>query len=340
MQAGHSEQLAVLALARACLDAKVALWQASAVVERIGSAEAALAGDFEPEGHHELEVRVAAREFRPFAEQTLGDLDEAWQSWRDSGLSLTTVLDEGYPLNLRYIWNRPPFLFYRGELQADDALALAVVGTRDPTPEGRDRARRMSTMLVEHGITVLSGLAKGIDTEAHEAALAAGGRTIAVLGSGHEKLYPKENAELAERIVAQGAVVSQFFPATPPTRGTFPLRNTVTSGMGQGTIVIEASATSGARLQARLAVEHGKHAFFLESLLQDHDWAKQFAAKHGAVPVRQIEDVLAHLEQPADLSARWQESRDEIIRANAEPPVVARKRLADVAVRDQQQLPI
>jgi DNA processing protein len=184
------------------------------------------------------------------------------------GIYLTTVLDEDYPANLRLIHNLPPFLFYRGRLEPFDAYSVAIVGTRGPTPEGLIRARRLAPGLNTAGVTILSGLARGIDTAVHEACLDSGGRTIAVLGSGLRNVYPPENAGLAKRIVERGAVVSQFWPDRPPTRDGFPRRNIVMSGLGQGTVVIEASSTSGAKMQARYALEHGKKLFLLSSLLQ------------------------------------------------------------------------
>jgi len=216
------------------------------------------------------------------------------RTWLDAGLSLTTVLDEDYPINLRTISNLPPFLFYRGNLRHDDARSVAVVGTREPTADGITRARNMARSLAERCVTVLSGLARGIDTVAHEATLAAHGRTIAVLGSGLLNVYPPENAELAERIARSGAVVSQFFPEAPPTRYSFPMRNVVTSGMGQGTVVIEASATSGAKMQARLALEHGKQVFLVHSLVESYDWAKAYVQR-GAIDVQSVDDVIARL---------------------------------------------
>jgi DNA processing protein len=215
-----------------------------------------------------------------------------------TGMKVVTVLDDEYPVTLRTIHNLPPFLFFRGRLREDDALAVAVVGTRQPSPDGAARARRMATRLAERGVTVVSGLARGIDTAAHEAALDAGGRTIAVLGSGLLRVYPKENEDLAHRIAESGAVVSQFWPDMPPRRQNFPLRNVVTSGLGQGTVVIEASATSGARLQARLALEHGKHVFLLKSLVDDHPWARGYA-KRGALVIKDVDDVLRALRPAA-----------------------------------------
>src|SRR5438270_14060737 len=114
-------------------------------------------------------------------------------------------------------------------------------------------------------------------------------------------MYPKDNEALADAIAERGAVFSQFFPSTPPTRRTFPLRNVVTSGMGQGTIVIEANQTSGARLQARLAIEHGKRALLLRSLVEEYEWAREFASKGGAVVIDDVDEVLAMLRKPAAL---------------------------------------
>ena len=163
-----------------------------------------------------------------------------------AGARLTTVLDQDYPINLRFVHNLPPFLFYRGHLDTDgDARSVAVVGTRSATPEGLDRAGRMAQLLTQLGITVTSGLALGIDTAAHRATLEAGGKTIAVLGNGITRVSPTQNRDLADRIVSSGGlIVSQFFPTAHAARWTFGKRNEVTSGISQGTVVIEASRTS------------------------------------------------------------------------------------------------
>lgn len=226
------------------------------------------------------------------------------------GTHLVTVLDDDYPLNLRSIFNLPPFLFYRGELHADeDARSVAVVGTRKPSEAGVRRARRMAQLLAENKVTVLSGLALGIDTAAHEAALASAGRTVAVLGSGIRRIYPRENALLTERIVERGgALVSQFWPDTPPATYTFPRRNVTMSGMGQGTVVIEASSTSGAKMQARLALEHGKKVFLIHDLVAKQDWAKKYVGR-GAVQVKAVEDILRWLRSSDAIRTREEEAR-------------------------------
>lgn len=217
---------------------------------------------------------------------------------------LTTVLDEDYPLNLRTVFNAPPFLFYRGALAADqDARSVAVVGTREPTPEGLKRAGKMARLLAEQGVTVLSGLARGIDGAAHRAALEAGGRTVAVLGTGIRRVYPAEHCELSEHISAKGALVSQFWPDTSPTTYGFPRRNVTMSGMGQGTVVIEASMTSGAKMQARLALEHGKKVFLVHQLVTEQPWAERYLAR-GAVEVHRVEDIVEKLRAPEAIRTR------------------------------------
>jgi len=224
-------------------------------------------------------------------------VDEEVEAASAVGAQLVTVMDDAYPVNLRLIPNLPPFLFYRGELRLDDARSVAVVGTRGPSPSGLGRADKMARLLAGEGVTVISGLARGIDSAAHRAALDAGGRTIAVLGTGITRCYPSENAALAEQIVGQGALVSQFWPTRPPGRDTFPRRNVVTSGIGQGTVVIEASSTSGAKMQARLALEHGKKVFLLRSLVTDQTWAQRYLER-GALEVSDVAEVVKHLAMP------------------------------------------
>lgn len=223
---------------------------------------------------------------------------------------LTTVLDDDFPLNLRAVPDRPPFLFVQGALTDADLTAVAVVGTRQVTDTGRARAERMARELVRGGCTIASGLARGVDTAAHEAALAAGGRTVAVIGTGVSRCYPAENRGLAERIVQRGAVVSQFWPTRTPGRDTFPRRNRVTSGISQGTVVIEASSTSGAKMQARLAAQHGKHVWLIQSLLDSQEWARGMAADGRAKVISSSTEIIAELRPAADvLAARGEPSK-------------------------------
>jgi DNA processing protein len=169
----------------------------------------------------------------------------------------------------------------------------------------------MSRLLVEREVTVISGLARGIDTAAHCAAIESGGRTIAVLGTGITRCYPAENRELAEEITRHGALVSQFWPTRSPGRDTFPRRNVVTSGLGQGTVVIEAPGTSGAKMQARLALEHGKKVFLLRSLVAAQKWAQTYVQTRGAVEVAVVDEVVQHLASP-DRVRRTSEQRQQL----------------------------
>ena len=161
----------------------------------------------------------------------------------------------------------PRSSFVAGKLESRDARSVAVIGTRRPSSAGLDRARAVAEHLVGCGFTVASGLAAGIDTAAHTAALARGGRTIAVIGTGLHRSYPPQNAALQRRIATEGAVISQFWPDAPPSRTSFPQRNAVMSGIALATIVIEASHTSGARTQARHALAHGRPVLLMDSLL-------------------------------------------------------------------------
>ena len=208
------------------------------------------------------------------------------------GVRLVTVLDDGYPENLRHIFNRPPFLFVRGSLEPADDRAFAIVGTRSASEDGLHQARRLAAEFAKREITVVSGLARGIDGAAHEAAMGAGGRTIAVFGTGIDRVYPPEHEDLARRVLEQGAHVSQFWPDTPPSRFTFPMRNVVTSGMALGTVVVEAHGRSGARLQARICLEHGKRLFLVRSLVPQEPWARKFAEHPATTVIDSVDDVL------------------------------------------------
>jgi DNA processing protein len=239
-------------------------------------------------------LRRGIRGAEPLAERVEAEIQAAERT----GAGLVTVLDEHYPANLRLIPNLPPFLFYRGVLAEEDVSSVAVVGTRSASAAGAERAARLSGLLASHHVTVISGLARGIDTAAHQGTLKDGGRTIAVLGTGITKCYPPENRDLADRIAQAGAVVSQFWPTRSPGKDTFPRRNVVTSGLSQGTVVIEASQTSGAKMQARLALEHGKTVFLVKSLVTDQDWARDYVASRGAIAIDSIDEVLKHLAAP------------------------------------------
>ena len=245
------------------------------------------------------------------AERTTGEMVDKWagvieRTIGDGRTTLVTVLDEDYPANLRRIYNHPPFLFIRGEVTEADARSVAVVGTRKASEKGRELAREMASALAKREVTVVSGMAAGIDTEAHQAALDAGGRTIAVMGTGIDRIYPQGNEALAEQIGDHGALLSQFWPGSAPKASNFPIRNAVTSGMAIGTVVVEASSTSGAKMQARLALEHGKRLFLVHSLVMQEEWAQRYASRRGAVVVDGIDDVVKVLESERSAATELQ----------------------------------
>ena len=189
------------------------------------------------------------------------DLGRELRRIDELGLKIITLGDEDYPAPLKEIYDPPLVLYVRGSLAASDSHGVAVVGSRKTTHYGLSCAKKLSFQLAHAGVTIISGLARGIDTAAHEGALAANGRTIAVIGSGHGKLYPAENAELAERIAGSGAVVSEFPVDYPPDKQSFPLRNRIVSGCSLGVLVVEAAGRSGALITANQAAEQGRSVY-------------------------------------------------------------------------------
>ena len=209
-----------------------------------------------------------------------------------NGVEVITSGMAHYPLNLRLVPNRPPVLFIRGQLLQSDERAIAVVGTRQASEEGRAKAADVAGRLAKAGVTVVSGLADGIDTVSHRAALDAGGRTIAVFGTGIDRVFPNSNRELARRVAGTGACVSQWWPGQGGTRWTFPLRNIVTSGLSLGTVVVEASETSGAKLQAEDARRHGRRLLLLEHLVTSQPWAAALVGEPGVHVVTNVREII------------------------------------------------
>jgi DNA processing protein len=259
------------------------------LVEQAGSAGAVLDAELAQDG---AQVNLLPEDPEPMLREARADMER----WSTEGLRLLTVLDDDYPQNLRQVHDRPPLLFLSGRLEPTDARSVAVIGSRRASAEGRLTAERFAASLIGAGFTIVSGLAQGVDTAAHTSALAAGGRTVAVVGTGLSHCYPPENAGLQQRVVAHGAVVSQFWPETPPTRHTFPLRNAVMSGLALGTVIIEASVRSGARVQARRALAHGRPVFLLRRLLGEN-WVDELASRPGVHVVDEPADIVETVER-------------------------------------------
>lgn len=228
---------------------------------------------------------------------SLDELVELVIEYEGAGIDLATVLDVSYPANLRLVYDRPAALFVRGHLLESDERSVAIVGTRKASDSGLEQARLIARDLVGAEYVVASGLAAGIDTAAHTATLDAGGRTLAVIGTGLRHAFPKENAGLQERLGRESAVISQFWPGQEPRRWTFPERNAVMSGLARATVVVEAGNTSGARMQARLALEHGRPVFLTRATLR-YEWAQMYANERPSTYVIESGDeVVEHLDR-------------------------------------------
>ena len=220
-------------------------------------------------------------------------------------ISLTTLEEADYPETLRWIPEPPPVLYIWGALRHEDSLAVAVVGSRKPSPYGQLAAQRLSTELAQYGFTVVSGLARGVDSLAHHGALQAGGRTIAVLGSGINMVYPPEHRRLYEAIRHQGAVVSEFPFDTKPDRWNFPRRNRIISGLALGTLVVEASDQSGSLHTARHALEQGREVFAVPGRIDlPSSRGTNNLIKRGAKLVEGIDDILDEFPTAVRLAMR------------------------------------
>lgn len=212
------------------------------------------------------------------------------------------VTDQRYPSNLQLIQDRPPLLFVRGELCPGDSWSIAIVGSRTAEEDRLGLTREVAAQLTEVGLTVVSGLAAGVDTVAHEAALATGGRTLAVFGTGISKVFPASNRSLAARIIEQGAVVSQFWPDMSATKWSFPIRNVVTSGLSLGTLVMEAGAQSGTRTQVLAALQHGRLVFFPRDLVVREPWIHDLLPSTNTVVFEDPSEIITVLEAQRELS--------------------------------------
>lgn len=199
--------------------------------------------------------------------------------------------DPGYPPNLRAVRGRPALLFADGALQASDTRALAVVGSREPPEHAADQSAEIAAGLVARGYTIVSGLARGIDSAGHLGALDAGGRTIAVVGTGIDQVYPAESRGLVDRIRHAGAVVSQFPPGQGPSKTSFPARNAVIAGLSLGSVVVAAGAQSGTRIEIDATLAQGRPVFLWERFLDGQPWAAELARERLVHTVRSVSEV-------------------------------------------------
>ena len=234
----------------------------------------------------ELARRIATFPVEEVLEREVAAVERA-------GITLCTLHDEDYPPQLATLYDPPPVLYVRGALMASDALAIAVVGSRRPTAYGRSMAERLAGELASLGFTVVSGLARGIDGLAHQAALSAGGRTLAVYGNGIDLIFPSEHRSLADAIAERGALISEFPMGTPPVAHNFPRRNRIIAGLALGTVVVEAAAKSGSLITARCAMEQGREVFAVPGqVITGSSRGAHRLIKQGATLVEGVEDII------------------------------------------------
>ena len=221
------------------------------------------------------------------------DLDKYLTKVMAQGIEILTWDDELYPPRLKEIDQPPPVLYVRGALTTEDSWAVAVVGTRRVSAYGRQVAEDIASFLAANGVTVVSGLARGVDAIAHQSALKAGGRTIAVLGCGVDRIYPPEHVQLAEKMMASGALISDYAPGTPPDASNFPPRNRIISGLSMATVVVEAGETSGALITAQFAIDQGREVFAVPgNILAPQSKGTNRLIAQGARPMLSVRDML------------------------------------------------
>ncbi|HBJ38288.1 MAG TPA: DNA-protecting protein DprA [Planctomycetaceae bacterium] len=261
------------------------------LIQRFGTAAAVLSADAAPlSGVRNVGPKLVA------AIQHAGDhvdVDAIVHWCDDHRVTILPIGSPHYPQSLQELPDAPPILFVGGELKPCDALAVAIVGTRHATAYGRSQAEKIAYGLAKAGITIVSGMARGIDSAAHQGAIDAGGRTIAVFGCGLGHIYPPENADLSRRIADNGAVVSEFHPQTKPHSGTFPQRNRLISGLSHATLVIEAPERSGSLITARTAYEQGREVLALPGAVTSRaSQGTNLLIRDGATLIRNVDDIL------------------------------------------------
>ena len=227
---------------------------------------------------------------------TFDDAATQQEKMKEAGAVLVTASDPSYPPLLREIYDPPVVLFARGRLELLQSIMLGVVGTRRPTPYGVAAAERLAADLAHAGLTIVSGMARGIDTAAHKGALAAGRDTVAVLGCGVDVVYPSENRKLAGELAAKGLIVSEFPMGATAFPQNFPIRNRIISGMSIGVLVVEGAQYSGSAITAKLAMDQGREVFAVPgNITSKLSWGPNLLIKQGAKLVQDWNDVVAEL---------------------------------------------
>lgn len=225
------------------------------------------------------------------------DLKAIWERLTTEDITLLTWLDEAYPRRLKDIDQPPPVLYQRGAITPADDWAVAIVGTRRITSYGRQVAEELGAYLAGQGVTVVSGLARGVDSVAHQAALKAGGRSIAVLGCGVDLIYPPENRKLAGEMMEKGAIVSDYPLGTPPEGSNFPPRNRIIAGLSLAVVIVEAGRKSGALITAKFAADQGREVFAVPNqIYAPNSLGANALIQQGAHPLLRMEDLIETLD--------------------------------------------
>lgn len=261
-----------------------------------------------------------------------GKIDAQLKKLDATGIKVVTFSNKDYPETLKNIEDAPIALYIKGTIQKEDRYAVAVVGSRKYSSYGKLAAEKLSSELSSMGFTIVSGMARGIDTLAHVAAINSGGRSIAVLGSGIDVPYPPENRGLMEKLADSGCVISEFPPGTLPERENFPKRNRIISGLSLGVLVVEAAADSGSLITASCALEQGKEVFAVPGNINSvNSNGTNELIKKGAKLVQSAEDVIEEL---APILKGYIRTRE---RANIELPV-EEKRLCDIMTAEPKHV--
>lgn len=225
------------------------------------------------------------------------DPEQLFSGIQEKGITILTLADDDYPKKLREIDQPPPVLYTLGKTQPEDDWAVAIVGTRRMTGYGRQVASELAAFLGRHGVSVISGLARGVDAVAHAACVQAGGRTLAVLGCGVDVVYPPENRAIYQQVMQHGALISDYAPGTAPEGVNFPPRNRIISGLSSATVVIEAAATSGALITANFAAEQGREVFAVPgSIYAAQSKGTNSLIQQGARPLLDFDELLEILQ--------------------------------------------
>lgn len=222
-------------------------------------------------------------------------------------IRFVSILDDQYPSLLRNIFDPPPFLFYRGNLRKDDLRrTIAIVGTRKASPYGKQMTQQIGEKLTQAGFTIISGLAYGIDAIAHLSSLNQGGKTLAVMGTGVDQIYPPENREIAEEIIKTGAIISEYVPGSKAEKWNFPTRNRIISGLSLGCLIIEGARSSGALLTAKFAMDQNRDVFALPGDVNRHQAeGPNYLIKLGAKIVTCAQDILEEYDLALDEQTRF-----------------------------------